>query len=235
MDAQLLRQLNAERRARRAAILVTDLGDGRDRLIREGDRSRRRSRRDASPRPSPSGKSGSVEVEGRTLFLNVHVPPPRLVMIGAVHISQALAPMARLAGFDVCHHRSAHGFCDARPLPGHAASRRLAGDRAEGPAFRQLHGGRGPDARSEDRRLRSEGGARRRAASMSARSAAARPMPRASSALPLKARARPISRASTRPSASTSAHPAPPRSPSPCWRRSSPRCAGAAPSSGTAA
>jgi hypothetical protein len=34
--------------------------------------------------------------DGRT-FLTVHVPPPRLVVIGAVHISQALAPMARLA------------------------------------------------------------------------------------------------------------------------------------------
>jgi xanthine dehydrogenase accessory factor len=38
--------------------------------------------------------------DGRT-FLTVHVPPPRLVIIGAVHISQALAPMAKLAGFDV--------------------------------------------------------------------------------------------------------------------------------------
>jgi xanthine dehydrogenase accessory factor len=35
------------------------------------------------------------------VFLTVHLPPPRLVVIGAVHISQALAPMAKLAGFDV--------------------------------------------------------------------------------------------------------------------------------------
>ena len=46
-----------------------------------------------------SGRSGMLE-DGRT-FLTVQVPPPRLVVIGAVHISQALAPMARLAGFDV--------------------------------------------------------------------------------------------------------------------------------------
>ncbi len=38
--------------------------------------------------------------EGR-VFLTVHVPPPRLIAIGAVHISQALAPMARLLGYDV--------------------------------------------------------------------------------------------------------------------------------------
>jgi xanthine dehydrogenase accessory factor len=36
-----------------------------------------------------------------TTFLTVHLPPPRLVVIGAVHISQALAPMAMLAGFDL--------------------------------------------------------------------------------------------------------------------------------------
>src|SRR5205085_367944 len=40
---------------------------------------------------TPSGQS----------FLNVTVPPVRLIVTGAVHISQALAPMARLAGFDV--------------------------------------------------------------------------------------------------------------------------------------
>ncbi len=34
-------------------------------------------------------------------FLNVHLPPPHIVIIGAVHISQVLAQMAALAGFDV--------------------------------------------------------------------------------------------------------------------------------------
>ena len=34
-------------------------------------------------------------------FLGVHNPPLRLVVVGAVHIAQALVPMARLAGYDV--------------------------------------------------------------------------------------------------------------------------------------
>jgi xanthine dehydrogenase accessory factor len=46
-----------------------------------------------------SGASGSVPE--RNVFLTVHLPPPRLVVIGAVHISQALAPMAKIAGFDM--------------------------------------------------------------------------------------------------------------------------------------
>lgn len=38
---------------------------------------------------------------GEALFVNPHNPPLRLAIVGAVHIAQALAPMARLAGYDV--------------------------------------------------------------------------------------------------------------------------------------
>jgi xanthine dehydrogenase accessory factor len=48
-----------------------------------------------------SGKSGMEETPAGKFFLTVYVPPPRLVITGAVHISQALAPIARLLGFDV--------------------------------------------------------------------------------------------------------------------------------------
>src|SRR4029450_12259459 len=47
------------------------------------------------------GKSGVVETPAGKLFLTVHAPPAQLVITGAVHISQALAPMARLVGYDV--------------------------------------------------------------------------------------------------------------------------------------
>ena len=42
-----------------------------------------------------------MEADGARVFLNVHLPAPRMVIIGAVHISQALAPMAAMTGFDV--------------------------------------------------------------------------------------------------------------------------------------
>lgn len=100
MDPHLLRKLNRERAARRAVIHLTDLGDGRDRVICEGDPV-------AGPLGAAvgdafrSGRSGVVEAEERKFFLNVHLPPARIVAIGAVHISQALAQMARVAGFDI--------------------------------------------------------------------------------------------------------------------------------------
>ncbi|TYR31097.1 XdhC family protein [Mesorhizobium microcysteis] len=100
MDPHVLKSLNAERRARRAAILVTDLGDGRDRVVREGD-AVAGTLGEALDKAFRTGKSQTAEAEGRSFFLNVHLPPPRIVAIGAVHISQALAPMARIAGFDI--------------------------------------------------------------------------------------------------------------------------------------
>ncbi|QRM55622.1 XdhC family protein [Sinorhizobium sp. BG8] len=100
MDPSLLRKLNAERHARRAVVHLTDLGDGRDRVIRESDPVAG-ALGEAIASAFRSGKSGMVEIEGRTFFLNVHLPPARIVVIGAVHISQALAVMAKVAGFDL--------------------------------------------------------------------------------------------------------------------------------------
>lgn len=100
MDPHVLKQLNAARKTRQAAVLVTDLGDGRDRLVRAGD-TVTGELGDAIARVFRSGKSGIAKVDGREFFLNVHVPPARMVIIGAVHISQVLAPMAKMAGFDV--------------------------------------------------------------------------------------------------------------------------------------
>jgi len=45
--------------------------------------------------------SGEVEIDGRTWFLEVHNPALEMVLVGAVHIAQPLAEMARLAGYHV--------------------------------------------------------------------------------------------------------------------------------------
>jgi xanthine dehydrogenase accessory factor len=100
MDVSTLTALNSAKRDRRGAVLVSDLAAGTSRLITEdqvptGDLGQEIEAR------LLSGKSGTVEIDGQSLFFNVHLPPPRVVVIGAVHISQALAPMAALAGFAV--------------------------------------------------------------------------------------------------------------------------------------
>jgi xanthine dehydrogenase accessory factor len=96
----VLAALNAERAARRAAVVVTDVASGAQRLLRAKDVPAD-PLKDLLQERLRSGKSGMAETPEGRLFLTVHVPPPRLIAIGAVHISQALAPIARLLGYDV--------------------------------------------------------------------------------------------------------------------------------------
>ncbi len=100
MELALLNAVNDERRARRAVVLVKDIDDGSARLVREKDEVGGELG-DAVAKAFRTGNSGLVEVGGRSLFLNTYLPQPRLVVIGAVHISQALAPMARIAGYPI--------------------------------------------------------------------------------------------------------------------------------------
>ena len=100
MRLDILKSLNAERAARRAAVVVTDVASGAQRFVTGADVAADPLREilDGHLR---SGKSGMAETPQGRVFLTVHVPPPRLAITGAVHISQALAPVARLLGYDV--------------------------------------------------------------------------------------------------------------------------------------
>src|SRR5215471_6495789 len=100
MRLDILKALNAERAARRAAIVVTDVASGEQRFVRKAQFAAD-PLRDTLEAALRSGKSGMVVTPHGKVFLTVHVPPARLVAIGAVHISQALAPMAKLLGYDV--------------------------------------------------------------------------------------------------------------------------------------
>jgi xanthine dehydrogenase accessory factor len=100
MDTATLKIVNAERRARRAVVLVSDLDNGSDRVVHEHDEVAGELG-GAVTAAFRSGKSGVIEADGRNYFLNAHLPHARLVIIGAVHITQALAPMAEIAGYPV--------------------------------------------------------------------------------------------------------------------------------------
>ncbi|MBS7540711.1 XdhC family protein [Ancylobacter lacus] len=117
MDLALLEALNAERAARRACVLVTAMDDGRQRLVTAAQAA-------ADPLAGPiaealrSGRSGMLTLGNERVFLTAHVPAPRLVVTGAVHISQALAPMATMAGFDVTLIDPRTAFATAERFPG---------------------------------------------------------------------------------------------------------------------
>src|ERR1700728_4763572 len=100
MKLDILAALNSERRAARAAIVVTDVESGEQRLVRAVDIAKDPLKSQLADRLRTSKSGMEQAAEGR-VFLTVYVPAPRLVITGAVHISQALAPIARLVGYDV--------------------------------------------------------------------------------------------------------------------------------------
>jgi xanthine dehydrogenase accessory factor len=100
MKIALLSALNAERAKRSEAVLVTALDSGEQRLVKAGQLKKDPLAK-ALQQQLRLGKSGTIEDQGRQYFLTVQSPPVRILVTGAVHISQALAPMARLLDFEV--------------------------------------------------------------------------------------------------------------------------------------
>jgi xanthine dehydrogenase accessory factor len=100
MKLELLKSLNAERAARRPVIVVTDVASGRERLVKAADipNDPLRATLTESLR---TGRSGMADTAEGRVFLTVYVPAPQLVITGAVHISQTLAPMGQMLGYDV--------------------------------------------------------------------------------------------------------------------------------------
>lgn len=97
MKADVLKAIVAAHHARRAIAVVTDLGTGMQRVV---------SRDDAADDPALEkafrfDKSGVEQTAEGELFITIHNPPLRLVIVGAVLIAQSVIPMAQAAGYDV--------------------------------------------------------------------------------------------------------------------------------------
>ena len=105
MQAKTLAALQQARSARKPIVLATRLSDAAETLIYpdrvEGAQASDATLVAAARRALGTGKSETIDIAGDKLFLNVYVPPPRLIIVGAVHIAQTLAPMATMLEFDV--------------------------------------------------------------------------------------------------------------------------------------
>jgi len=95
-----LQTVNAERAARRAVLVVTDIKGGAQRVVKAAGVAAD-PLKDVLQKRLRLGKSGMEETPEGEVFVTVHVPSAKLVITGAVHISQALAPMAKMLGYDV--------------------------------------------------------------------------------------------------------------------------------------
>jgi xanthine dehydrogenase accessory factor len=105
MKAETIAALKEARGQRRAVALATRLSDAAEALVyldkAEGALAADAAVVAAARRAMGIGRSETVEIGGQKIFLNVYVPPARLVIVGAVHIAQSLAPMAAMLDFDV--------------------------------------------------------------------------------------------------------------------------------------
>ena len=105
MQLTTLKALNEARKNGKSALLFSDLDSGAETLTIEGEGSGdievTQEINEAAERAQNEDRGRLLELEGRRIFVQVFNPPRRLIIVGAVHISQPLVPIARLAGYAV--------------------------------------------------------------------------------------------------------------------------------------
>ena len=122
MKAETLAALQEAQAKRLAVVLATRLSDGAETLIypdsASGPLADDATVTAAAHRAMSSGRSDTIDVGGQKIFMHVYVPPARLIIVGAVHIAQALAPMASLMDFDVTVIDPRRAFASDSRFPG---------------------------------------------------------------------------------------------------------------------
>lgn len=136
MKAALLDMLLKAQAAKSPAVLVTDLESGAQTLIAadaaEGELRVGDALRHFVDTALTDDKSMSAEIGDRRYFIHVFNPPRRVVIIGAVHIGQKLAPMAALAGYAVTVVDPRGAFATEERFPGVELNRSWPDDALEG-------------------------------------------------------------------------------------------------------
>jgi xanthine dehydrogenase accessory factor len=116
MKGATLARLQAERAAKRPVVLLTRLSDGAQ-LLWPGD-DMPAELVEASKAALGSEEAGNVTLGEDTWFIHPHNPPLRIIVVGAVHIAQAMAPMAAPLGFSMVVVDPRRAFASEERLPG---------------------------------------------------------------------------------------------------------------------
>jgi xanthine dehydrogenase accessory factor len=102
MKRAILDEILQARAAKRAMALATDLVTGAQTIVYPATASSLSAEATSAIfRAIQDDRSGALDAPEGRLFVQVFTPPARLILVGAVHIAQALAPMAALAGYAV--------------------------------------------------------------------------------------------------------------------------------------
>ena len=120
MQRAVYDQLMAARAAKTPAVLATFLRTGEQRLLFPGGTKVADDPAiiDAARAATMADRSATIETASGPLFLNVFNPPLRMAVVGAVHVTQALAPMAAMAGYEVTVIDPRRAFGSEQRFPG---------------------------------------------------------------------------------------------------------------------
>ncbi len=99
MTPEIIAALENARRAGRPVVLGTRLPDGAQRLLPGSDAAA--ALNEAAAAALADDETRTVRIGDSDWFLHVYNPPLRLIVVGAVHIAQALVPFATATGFAV--------------------------------------------------------------------------------------------------------------------------------------
>ncbi len=115
MTPALLAALAEARAAKRPVVLATRLPDGVQYLL--PDPAAGAALNQAAAAALAEDRSGTQRIDGADWFLHAYNPPLRLIVVGAVHIAQALVPFASEVGFAVTVVDPRRGFASDERFP----------------------------------------------------------------------------------------------------------------------
>ena len=102
MKDETLSLILSEKNNRNTIIVATEINSGEQIIINEkNDTDINNKILIAAKNNIIQGKSEILEIESNKWFLNITLPPLRLITVGAVHIAQPLAEIATISGYEV--------------------------------------------------------------------------------------------------------------------------------------
>ena len=101
MSPELLRELRADIAGRTPVVIATHLGTNEQRRIGMGELGADHVLAEPVAAALRTDQPQSVEDRQGSWFLRPYNPPLRMLVVGAVHIAQALVPMAQQSGYAV--------------------------------------------------------------------------------------------------------------------------------------
>ena len=116
MTPEILAALDAARQAKWPVVLATKLPSGEQRLL--PDPTAPPELNEVATKVLDRDESGTHTIGGTDWFMHAYNPPLRMVIVGAVHIAQALVPFAVQCGYAVTVVDPRRSFSTDERFPG---------------------------------------------------------------------------------------------------------------------